>query len=64
MCFTDGIKELFVGAKYFDLLLVVDDFTYFMAHAIFSMHYLKQSLILPKLMKEAKLEWLIKDASP
>ena len=30
---------------------------------MFSSHYLKTSLILPKLFIEAKLEWLVKDAT-
>ena len=46
----------------FDTFVAIDYFGYFMGHMIFSMHYLKTSLILPKLLKEAKLEWLVKDA--
>ena len=66
MCICDClrvIKEYDPDSFLFNFLASSDYFFYFMGHCMFALHYLKSSLVLPKLMEEAKLEWLMKDAS-
>ena len=56
------LRVLTDQTPYFDYFEALDYFCYFMGHWMFAVHYLRTSLILPKLLKEAKLEWLMKDA--
>ena len=61
-CIFDALRVVYEKHPYFDYFVAVDYFGYFMGHWMFSVHYLKTSLIIPRLLKEAKLEWLMKDA--
>ena len=54
--------QMFQEGTLYDILVFLDYTTYFMAHWMFCVHYLKTSLILPKICEQANLEWILKDA--